>query len=87
MASPFHQKAGGALKTGTRTIKVVTDLGAGYLKGLGNPEGPHVLVSELVGTRLANWLGLPTFEFGIIPVIAGYGLTFFDGEEVEPGPA
>jgi hypothetical protein len=83
----FIKRQETALKTGTRTIKVVTDQGAGYLKALGNPEGPHVLVCELVGTRLARWLGLPTFEFGIIPVIAEYGLTFFDGGEAEPGPA
>ena len=83
----FIKRQEAALKTGTRAIKVVTDLGVGYLKALGNPEGPHVLVCDLVGTRLANWLGLPTFEFGIIPVVAEYGLTFFEGGEVEPGPA
>jgi hypothetical protein len=81
------KKQDAALKTGTRAIRVTTDQGEAYVKALGNPEGPHVLVCDLVGTRLAQWFELPTFEFGIIPVLAGYGLTFFDGGEVEPGPA
>ena len=83
----FIRRQEDALNTGTRAIKVVTDQGVGYLKALGDPEGPHVLVCELVGSRLARWFGLPTFEFGVIAVIAKYGLTFFEGQEVEPGPA
>jgi len=76
-----------ALKTSTRTIKVVTDQGSGYLKALGNPEGPHVLACDLVGTWLAGWFGLPTFEFALIDVKEEYGLTFHGGAKASPGPA
>ncbi len=76
-----------ALKTGTMAIRVQTDQGSAYLKAMGNPEGPHVLVCDLVGTRLADWFGLPTFEYETIRVDAAYGLTFFEDGEVEPGPA
>jgi hypothetical protein len=76
-----------SLQTGTRTLKVVTDQGRGYLKALGNPEGPHVLACDLIGTRLAHWFGLPTFEYAILTVIPEFGLTFQEGNEVEPGPA
>jgi hypothetical protein len=83
----FIQKQEDALKTGTMALRVQTDQGSAFLKAMGNPEGPHVLVCDLVGTRLANWFGLPTFEFGTILVVAEYGLTFCEDGEVEPGPA
>lgn len=76
-----------ALRTGTQTIRVVTDQGSGYLKALGNPEGPHVLVCDLVATRLARWFGLSTFEFALIEVRDEYGLMFEGGDRISPGPA
>ncbi|QEH31801.1 hypothetical protein OJF2_02660 [Aquisphaera giovannonii] len=75
------------LGTGTRPIKVVTDRAKAYLKAMGNPEGPHVLACDLLGTQLARWLGLPTFDFAVIEVKAEYGLRFLGGEPVTPGPA
>ncbi len=83
----FIRKQEDALKTGTRVLRVQTDQGSAFLKAMGNPEGPHVLVCELIGTRLAEWFGLPTFDFGTIRVVAEYGLKFFEDGEVEPGPA
>lgn len=41
---------------------VETDLGEGWIKLPSNPEGPHALAAELIGTRLAEWLGLATFD-------------------------
>lgn len=32
----------------------------------GNPSGPDALICEYVGTRLAAWLGLPTFDMALI---------------------
>lgn len=29
---------------------------------LDNPEGPHALARELIGTRIAKWLGLPVLD-------------------------
>jgi hypothetical protein len=57
-----------ALRTATDTVQVMTDAGSGYLKALGNHGSPHYLAADLIGTQLANWLGLPTFEFTIIQV-------------------
>jgi hypothetical protein len=51
-----------------RTALVQTDAGRGYLKALGNPEGPNTLACELVGTRLAQWLGLSTLDFALVNV-------------------
>jgi len=48
--------------------KIVTDSGDAYLKGLGNPEGPHALACELVGTHLARRFGLPTFDYAILMI-------------------
>jgi hypothetical protein len=33
------------------TARVDTDLGEGYIKALGNPEGPHILACELIGSH------------------------------------
>jgi len=44
----------------------MTDAGKAYVKTLGNPEGPDALVSEWIGTRLAQWLGLPTFDVAVV---------------------
>jgi hypothetical protein len=53
---------GTPLRIGRSGACVETDAGEGFLKAMGNPESPHVLACELVGTLLAEWLGLPTLE-------------------------
>lgn len=55
----------------TKVVIITTDAGRAYLKALGNPEGPHALAREWVGTSLARWFGLPTFDFGIIQIEPG----------------
>ncbi len=71
----------GPLDTNTQTARIITDAGPAYIKVLGNRQGPHALACELVGTYLAQWLGLPTLEFDImgideqkdeIPLTRGY---------------
>jgi hypothetical protein len=52
-----------AFDTSVGTSIVVTDAGKAYLKALGNRQGPHALVCEWVGTRLADWFGLATFDY------------------------
>jgi hypothetical protein len=52
----------------TNVAIVETDAGKGYLKAMGNPEGEHALACELVGTQLAHWFGLRTFDFALIAV-------------------
>jgi hypothetical protein len=42
--------------------------GDGYLKALGNPEGPHILASEWIATKLAAWFGLSVFDHAIVMV-------------------
>lgn len=54
------------LETSTGPLYVTTDTGRAYVKTLGNPEGPDALVSEWIGTRLAQWLGLPTFDIAVV---------------------
>ncbi len=54
------------LETSTGPLHVRTDAGRAYVKTLGNPEGPDALVSECLGTRLAQWLGLPTFDVAVV---------------------
>ena len=54
---------------------------------MGNPEGPHVLACEWVGTQLARRLGLPTFDFALIDVTEDDDIPFARGGKAQPGPA
>jgi len=66
---------------------VETDAGEAYLKTMGNPEGPHVLACELVGTLLAEWLGLATLEHALVFVTPEDELPLYGGGRASPGPA
>jgi hypothetical protein len=54
------------IPSSTTPSLVVTDAGNGYIKMPVNPQGPAALVSELVGTMLADWFELPTFKYALI---------------------
>jgi HipA-like kinase len=69
------------------TARVDTDLGEGYLKALGNPEGPHGLACELVGSMLADWLGLSTLDFSLVEVNGEDEIPFLKSGKASPGPA
>src|SRR4029077_16711675 len=56
-------------------------------KALGNPEGPHVLACEWVGTHLARRLGLPTFDFALLDVTTEDEIPLARGGKAQPGPA
>jgi hypothetical protein len=73
--------------TSTSPARIVTDAGKAYLKGLGNPEGPHVLASEWLAANLAKWFGLRTFDFSIMQVREGDEIELRDGAMVLPGSA
>ena len=76
------------LDTSMGTARIVTDAGPAYIKALGNPQGPHPLASELIGTQLAHWFGLPTFDFAVIQIDADVDeLPFLRGGRAASGPA
>lgn len=75
------------LDTSTGATSVETDDGPAYVKFMGNPEGPQALFCELVGTRAAAWLGLPTFEVCVIDVDEPALATYKDGIKSDAGPA
>ncbi len=77
----------GSVASSSGVLRVVTDQGKGYLKALGNPEGPQILAREWVGTNLAKDFGLSTFEFCIIEVTEADELPFAKGGVAKPGPA
>ncbi len=74
-------------ESSTRVARVRTDAGDAYMKALGNPEGPHALVREYVGTALAEWFGLPTFEYAIVEHDGVVDVPVGNGEWAQPGPA
>ena len=71
----------------TSVAHVETDAGPAYLKALGNPEGPHALVRELIGVQVAETLGLPTFDWALLTIGEIDEIPLTDGTYAEPGPA
>jgi hypothetical protein len=65
------------------TVVVVTDAGKGYLKALGNAQGEHALACELIGSSVAEWLGLPGLDYSLIGIEVG-GEVFLDDDEQKP---
>ena len=74
------------IQSSTSPVVVGTDEGLGYFKALGNQYGPQVLACEFVGTSLARLLGIPTFDFCIIPYNGVPEIHLADGRLVESGP-
>ena len=79
--------AADAFTTATETVFVTTDAGNGYLKAMGNRGGPHLLAADWVATHLAQWFGLPTFEFALIEVTDIDEIRLGPNKFVVPGPA
>lgn len=73
--------------TSTSVAQITTDKGSGFLKVLGNPQGPHALAADVVGTLLADWIGLPTADWCILPVSEAATFDLPGGRRSDPGPA
>jgi len=71
-----------ALPTSTRVVKVATDAGDAFIKGLGNPGG----ATALVAAELANWLGMPMPDFAVVAV-ADLIIEMMDVGPMTRGPA
>ncbi len=65
--------------------RVITDSGPAYLKAINNPQGPHVLACDWLGTRLASRFGLQTFDVAILNLVEGDEVPMNDGF-AQPGP-
>ena len=74
-------------RSSTGVARIRTDAGPAYLKAIGNAEGPHALVREWVGTAVARWFGLTTFDFAQITLEPNLEIPLGKGKEAEPGPA
>lgn len=74
------------MQSSTMALHVETDEGPAILKYMGNPQGDVALCCELIGTELANAVGLTTPPFAIVSVpsltVPGYPLV-----QVGAGPA
>jgi len=55
---------------------------------MGNRQGPHQLACEWVATQLAEWFGLPTLEYALLPIDAEFDeIPLFRGGRAVTGPA
>ena len=77
----------GSIDTSTGTTEVTTDAGRAYIKPMGNRQGPHVLATDWVGTHLAKWFGLSTFDIAILNLGADDVFDLPRGAKAKPGPA
>jgi hypothetical protein len=75
------------LDSSTGATHVETDQGQAFAKFMGNPEGVQALYCELVGTRVAAWLGLRTFDIAVVDVPIAALATYRDGSSSQAGPA
>lgn len=57
------------IQSSTCVVRVATDLGVGFLKGMGNPAGDESLAMELVGFELAAAMGLIVPPFAIVELV------------------
>lgn len=73
--------------TSTGATEVTTDAGRAYIKPMGNRQGPHVLATDWVGTHLAKWFGLSTFEIAILTLQDDDVFPLPRGAMAQPGPA
>ncbi len=83
----FESLVDGPFDTSMGTAKVKTNATFGYLKAMGNREGPHALASEWVGTSLAKLFGLSVPEFAIFSLDKVDCYTLPRNAKTEPGPA
>lgn len=77
----------GSADTSTGVTEVTTDAGRAYLKPMGNRQGPHVLATDWVGTHLARWFGLSTFDVAILTLGPDDEFPLPRGCIAQPGPA
>lgn len=75
-----------SFQTSTRVVRIATDKGNGFLKGMGNPSGPMSLAAELVAGELAYWFGLPIPSFALMDV-GELPIPIFGGAFLQSGPA
>jgi len=72
--------------TSTAPMHYASNQGEVCVKTMGNPEGPGALACEHLGSALADFLGLTTFEHCAFPY-AGPAHPYSGGCRAEPGPA
>ena len=77
----------GSADTSTGATEVITDAGRAYIKPMGNRQGPHVLATDWVGTHLAKWFGLSTFDIAILTLKSDNVFPLPKGYTAQPGPA
>jgi hypothetical protein len=69
------------------TTKVKTDATVGYIKVLGNRQGPHALASEFVASSLGDWFGLSVPAFAIFDLSAEACFDLPRDNRAQAGPA
>jgi len=77
----------GSADTSTGATEVTTDAGRAYIKPMGNRQGPHVLATDWVGTHLAKWFRLSTFDIALLTLRADDTFPLPRGHAAQPGPA
>src|SRR5277367_5854607 len=80
-------KVEGSVDTSTSPTEVTTDAGRAYIKPMGNRQGPHVLATDWIGTHLAKWLRLSTFDIAVFTLGADAIFPLRRGDTAKPGPA
>ena len=73
--------------SGSRVALVRTDAGLAYLKAINNPQEPHTLACDWLGTKLARRFGLETFDISVLEIADLDEIPLDESTRAEPGPA
>ena len=71
----------------SRVALIRTDAGPAYLKAINNPEGPHILACDWLGTHLARRFGLQTFDIALLELTELDEIPITENTLAQPGPA
>lgn len=91
-ATGWHSPLGAGESGGSQPHRFHTDLGVYLVKTANNPQGPRVLVNELVAGLCLDWLGVSHPRPGIVELpkevlLDSPGACFADGTRLQDGYA
>ena len=74
------------MASSSRVALIQTDEGRAYLKAINNPEGPHILACDWLGTHLARRFGLQTFDIALLNLDEFDEIPITDSVPAQAGP-
>ncbi len=75
------------IRSSSLTAIIQTDAGRAFFKAINNPQSPHVLACDWIGTKLAQRFGLQTFDVTILELEDGDEIPLDQNTLAQIGPS